>query len=58
MSTEPLILGNKINDTEKKNQTKASLGPQCLYTLEKNLTLIKRIRNKLIILRVLYSEIL
>lgn len=44
MLIQLLILGNKICDT-KNNQTKRRL-MKFLYTPEKNLTLIKKIRNK------------
>lgn len=45
MLIQLLISGNKISDT-KNNQIKGDLGLKLLYTLEKNLTLMKKIWNK------------
>lgn len=42
MLSQLLISGNKISDT-KNNQTKGDLGLKLLYTLEKNVTLRKKI---------------
>lgn len=39
------LTGNKMCDT-RNNQTKGDTGLKLLYTPEKNLTLMKQIRNK------------